>query len=169
MKLISELKDEDVGWKSKKAEMTQRLAARAILLKNNKIALLHVTKHGYHKLPGGGVESKESIEQALFREVLEETGCKIRIIGIIGKIIEYRTQENTIQTSFCYLAEVVEEGKPKFDRGEMEDGFKLEWVSANNAIKLLEKDRPQTYDGKFIVRRDSIFIKAAKIRIGVKK
>lgn len=170
MKLLAELKDVDVGWEPKESKMTKkRLAARAVLLKNNKIALLNVTKHGYHKLPGGGIEGSEDIKEALFREVLEETGCKIRIIGTIGKIVEYRTHESTIQTSFCWLAEAVEEGTPEFDRGEKEAGFRLEWLPAEKSLELLEKDRPETYDGRFIARRDAIFIQAVKNRIRVKK
>lgn len=33
----------------------------------------------YHLLPGGGVGYRETLEEALLREVLEETGLKVRI------------------------------------------------------------------------------------------
>ncbi|MBI2233357.1 MAG: NUDIX domain-containing protein [Candidatus Aenigmarchaeota archaeon] len=163
MKLISEIKDEDIGFKAKKTKLKERTAARAVLLNKNKVALLHVSKHGYHKLPGGGLEGSETVKQALVREILEETGCKIKIIADIGKIVEYRTYENTLQTSFCFLSEVVSEGKPDFDQGEIDNGFGLEWVDIKSAIKLLEKEKPETYDGKFIVIRDRMFLKKAEI------
>lgn len=92
MKLILELKDEDIGMKSKRVKMKKRLAARAVLFKGNKIALLHVTKYKYHKLPGGGVEKDETIEAALYREMMEETGCQIEIIKEVGKVIEHRNR-----------------------------------------------------------------------------
>ena len=132
------------------------------MFKKNKVALLHVSKHGYHKIPGGGLEESETVKQALIREILEETGCKIKIITDIGKIVEYRTHENTLQISFCFLAEVASEGKPNFDQGELENGFELEWADIKRAIKLLEKEKPETYDGKFIVIRDRMFLKKAE-------
>ena len=163
MKLISEIKDEDIGFKTKKTKLKERTAARAVLLNKNKVALLNVSKHGYHKLPGGGLEGSETVKQALIREILEETGCKIKIIADVGKIVEYRTHENTLQTSFCFLSEVVSEGKPDFDQGELDDGFGLEWIDMKSAIKLIEKEKPETYDGKFIVIRDRMFLKKAEI------
>src|SRR3989338_5734113 len=88
MKLLLELRDKDIGAISKKSIMKERAASRAILMNNGKIALMNVTKHSYHKLPGGGIEKGESIEEALLREMKEETGCKIKIIAELGKIID---------------------------------------------------------------------------------
>ena len=177
MKLLAELHDKDVGIKLKKQKETmKRMAARAVLMKGNKVALLYVSKDKYHKLPGGGVEKNETIEDALFREMLEETGCKIKIIGEIGKIIEHRprselvnnTNADLVQTSYCYLAEVVEEGEPNFDEGEKKVGYKLEWFSLENAIKLIEKENPTANDCKFIITRDRIILKSAQ-QILIKK
>ncbi len=166
MKLLLELRDENIGLKPKKLNnLTKRDAARAILLKGKKIALLHVTKQNYHKLPGGGLENKESVKKALFRELLEETGCKAKIISEVGKIIEHRTHLDLIQTSYCYVAQVIEEGIPQFDSGEMTAGYKLRWASIDSAIKILEKEKPENYEGKFIVARDLKFIKATKIQL----
>lgn len=163
MKLLAVIRDEDVGLISKKSGLTKkRSAARTILIKGKTIALLNVTKDKHHKLPGGGLEGREKIKEALYREILEETGCKIKIIGEVGKIMEYRSLFDLIQTSFCYIATVVKEGKPQFDEGERKAGFKLEWIGMNSAMKLLKKEKPATYDGKFIIIRDLKFIEAAK-------
>lgn len=53
-----------------------RRAARAIIIRNNsELLVMHRNKFGteYDTLPGGNVEMGETIEQALFREVSEET------------------------------------------------------------------------------------------------
>ncbi|HIG96805.1 MAG TPA: NUDIX domain-containing protein [Candidatus Aenigmarchaeota archaeon] len=167
MKLLLELRDKDIGAISKKSIMKERAASRAILMNNGKIALMNVTKHSYHKLPGGGIEKGESIEEALLREMKEETGCKIKIIAELGKIIEHRTHLGIIQTSYCYLAEVVKKGKPEFDKGELSAGYKLEWVKIDEAIKLLKKEpetkkRLENYAGKFIIKRELKFIEEAR-------
>ncbi len=141
-----------------------RKAARAVVFDNeNKIAILKVTKHNYHKLPGGGVEEGENLTKALEREAMEEIGCKISVYGEVGKIIEYRDEFNLKQESYCYLAKVVgEKGQPDFTEKEINDGFSVLWVSLDEAIEILEKDTPDNYEGKFIKVRDLCFLKEAR-------
>ena len=169
MKLLAELRDEDIGEKTKPGRLRTREAARAVAFKGNKIAMMHVSNHGYYKLPGGGIERGESIREALVREMLEETGCKIKITSPIGKVIERRTHNNNeLQTSYCFVAEVVHVGQPRLDEGEVEAGYKLEWMAIDEAIKILEKGKPkkeirlENYLGKFIIKRDLVLLKAAK-------
>ena len=163
MKLILEIRDKELGLKSKKPSvMKRRDASRAVLIKGRKKALLNVTRQKYHKLPGGGVEGKESIKEALQRELLEETGCTIKIMGEVGKIVEHRARTNVLQTSYCYIAKAIKEGKPKFDAGERRAGFRLEWVGIKQAMEALGNEKPRAYEGKFIVVRDLEILKAAK-------
>ena len=169
MKLLLELKDDDIGVRPRKIKTEIRSAARAVIFSGNKIALIHVTKNNYHKLPGGGIEKGETVKGALVREIAEETGCKIKITREVGKVIEHRSHEGIVmrnagllQTSYCYLADVMEKGKTNFDEGEKEAGYKLEWTSLASAIKIIENSKPNNYEGKFIVRRDLALLKAAK-------
>ncbi len=141
-----------------------RRAARAVVFDNNKnIGILYVSKYNYHKLPGGGLEGDEAIEGALKRECLEEIGCSTEIFGELGEIIEYRDKWSLKQHSYCYLANVVgEKGSPNFTEKEIDNGFEIKWVSLQEAIKLLENDKPEDYEGGFIQIRDSSFLKEAK-------
>ena len=165
MELLAEIHEKDLGIKEeKKVKYLPRKAARAVLYNDKKqIAFLYVSKHHYHKLPGGGIEEDESIETALAREVLEEFGCTIKVNSELGLIIEYRNQFEQIQLSYCYLAKVKENhGRQQYTEKELSQGFQLQWVNLNEAIKLLEQDQPTTYEGKFIVNRDLTFLKKAK-------
>ncbi len=163
MKTILELSDADVCVKPKEdSKHIPRTAARAIVLNKGNIALIHISKHKYHKLPGGGVDPGESIQEALAREMLEEVGCTIRVLGEVGEIIEHRTHENMVQTSHCFLAEVVKEGKPEFTPEEIEEGIELSWVPLDNAIEMIKKEWPDDYGGKFIVKRDLFYLQKAK-------
>ncbi len=141
-----------------------RQAARAVVVnKKNCLALLHVAKDHYHKLPGGGIEQKENIATALKRECLEEVGCKIKIIGEVGRVIEYRYGFSQRQESFCLLVQVAgETTKPRFTKREKAKNFKVKWVKISQAINLLKKDLPLTYEGKCIQLREQIFLQEAK-------
>ena len=149
---------------SEAQQYKRRDAARAVLFDTEgNVGLLHVTKHSYHKLPGGGVEEGETIEDALRRECLEEIGCAIEIGEPIGEIIEYRKEIATKQHSFCYLATVVgEKGEPNMDQGEIDLGFAIEWHPLDAAIELISNQHPMFWMGKFIVVRDAHFLSEAR-------
>ena len=53
-----------------------RTAIRGIIVKDDNILLIRTSK-GDLKFPGGGLEGNEMYEEALIREIREETGYKI--------------------------------------------------------------------------------------------
>ncbi len=158
MKLLKIIKDKEVT-----ADAKVRGASRAVLFdQNNLIPLLFVSKYNYHKLPGGGIENGEDKIEALKREVKEEVGSKFEVGSEIGKIIEFRSEFNLKQTSYCYFGKILSKGNPSFEKSEIEEGFKHVWLSLDEAILQLEKDNPENYEGKFIQERDLAFLKEAK-------
>ena len=144
--------------------MKPRVAVRAVMLDGNALAVLNVTRDGYHKLPGGGVEGSESLHKALEREVLEEVGCEIEVITEIGQVNDYRDEWGFYQESFCYLAKVVAKGLPTaMTENELAAGFEAMWLpSVTKAISVFEQDKPTAYEGVFIQRRDLVILKEAQ-------
>lgn len=57
------------------------MRATAIIIKDGLILLIHRFRNGneFYVLPGGGVEKGETIEEAVIREVKEETNFEVRI------------------------------------------------------------------------------------------
>jgi ADP-ribose pyrophosphatase YjhB (NUDIX family) len=64
-----------------------QLAVSAGIFRDGKILLVRRARdpaRGVYTFPGGRVEFGESLTEALAREVREETGLKIEIVGLIG-------------------------------------------------------------------------------------
>ncbi len=64
-----------------------QLAVSAAIFRDGKVLLVRRARspaQGFYSLPGGRVEFGESLHQALTREVDEETGLRIEIIGLAG-------------------------------------------------------------------------------------
>lgn len=59
-----------------------RVRVAAIILVDDRLLLVRQAKTAcpYHLLPGGGVEPGETLEEALLREVAEETGLLVRLV-----------------------------------------------------------------------------------------
>lgn len=148
----------------KRQTLTLRQAARAVLFDDeNNIALLHVQKGGYYKLPGGGVDEGEDFITALKRECVEETGCTIKVGAEIGMVIEYRGKFNLKQESYCYIAHVIgTKGTPDFTEHERSAEFKLIWVPLDEAIRLVSEANTEDYQGQFIAPRDLVILREAK-------
>jgi uncharacterized repeat protein (TIGR03833 family) len=159
MKLLKIIKDSDP---ENEESVKYREGSRAVLFdEDGLVPLLFVSKYNFHKLPGGGIESGESQEQALKRECQEEIGCEIEVGEEIGKIMEYRSQYNLQQTNYCYLGTIVSKGEPSLEEDEIEEGYRTVWMSLPEAIQAIETDEPECYEGIFIQKRESVFLKEA--------
>lgn len=88
--------------------MTMRKAARAIIIENDRILVMHRNKYGsqYFTLVGGRLNDNETPEQALVREVYEETGIRVRAGRPV--FIEEHAAPHNVQ--YIYLCEVEAHG-----------------------------------------------------------
>lgn len=121
-----------------------REASRAIIIKDNKIAMVKSLKEGFYKFPGGGIWENESKEAAVVREVLEETGLTLKKESIreYGYTLENRKSdvyENSIfsQKSFYFFADIEDyllEQRLTDDERELE--FVLEWIDLKEVHRL---------------------------------
>jgi len=167
MKLIKTIKDEDLFDEIPEPENPQpreRKAARAVVFDGDgNVGILHASKYKYHKIPGGGVEDDENIEEALDRECVEEVGAHVSIIQELGLIVEYRNKFNLKQDSYCYLAKVVgEKMQPSFTEKEIGEGFEALWLPLDEAIEIVKNNQPENYEGKFVQARELTFLEEAK-------
>jgi 8-oxo-dGTP pyrophosphatase MutT (NUDIX family) len=119
-----------------------RPSARAIIIKDNKIYMVHSLVYDYYKFPGGGIEKDESNIDALIRETAEEAGLvvikdSIKEYGYVHRIQKAKDPGYSmfIQDNFYYLCDV-EERKINQNLDDYEDfeKFTLELVDPKIAI-----------------------------------
>lgn len=117
-----------------------RPSVRGIIIRDGKVAMVHSLKFDYYKFPGGGIEDGESLEQALLREVAEESGLQvitdsIREYGLVHRVQKGDKEAIFIQDNFYFLCDVEAEAKDQhLDDYEAEERFTLEFVHPSHAI-----------------------------------
>jgi 8-oxo-dGTP diphosphatase len=140
-----------------------RQAVRAVVTDEaGGVYLMHAANHGYYKLPGGGIDDGESREEALDREIREEMGARIRVLGEIGQTVQYDEVEDFRQDSFCYTARLVGElGQPKLTTDEAEAGFRVErFDNLDDAIAAVEQWEGPPHSSMTI--RDAALLEAVR-------
>ena len=91
--------------------MAIRSAAKAIILHNSKVLINKCvqsdTNSVYYDLPGGGQHQFENLEEAVVREVLEETGYNINVVRFTGIAEEIQTNEEIRKVYSDYAHRIV--------------------------------------------------------------
>ncbi|KOO46176.1 NUDIX hydrolase [Priestia koreensis] len=142
-----------------------REAVRAAILHNGQILMVHST-FGDYKFPGGGRDEGEEKEEALRREMEEETGYNdCRIQRYVGTIIERNPDDYAVDalfemTSHYYLCELLTEkmGSQQLDDYEAEQGYTPKWVTLDEAIE--QNERLQTQHDW--IKRETFVLKKLK-------
>jgi 8-oxo-dGTP diphosphatase len=118
-----------------------REAVRAIILRGSEALLVHSSVNGDYKFPGGGMEHGECQEEALRREVTEESGGRVCSKPVpFGKVLEFDTPiekefDSFCMTSYYYLCEIDPIlGEQCLDEYEARLGFTPVWVELDDAI-----------------------------------
>ena len=115
-----------------------RHACRGILVHDENVLLVFQSKGNRYIIPGGGVEEGESLEQCCEREMLEETGMKVRVLQNYVKIEELFDVWNYINNYF--VCELIEDtGKLNLTELEKKAGCVPEWKSFDEALEIFGK------------------------------
>jgi len=79
-------------------------AVHGLCFLNGKLVIVYAEGKGYWTFPGGGIEPGETYEEAVIREVKEETNMKVLYQELIGYQDIYEPDRTVRQTrSFCIV------------------------------------------------------------------
>lgn len=112
--------------------------AGCVIVRNDKILMVKEAKkkcYGQWNFPAGHVDEHEIITEAAIREAYEETGCKVRLTGVLPiSCVDFENGETHIMVRFT--ADIVEENI-KFDTEEILD---VQWLDIKD-VKKHDKQR----------------------------
>ena len=136
-----------------------RPSVRGIILREGKVLLVHSLKYDYYKFPGGGIEPGEEMEEALGREVREETGFQvlpgsIREYGLVRRISRGKHTDVFYQDNYYFLCDIGSTVGQELDDYEDEERFTPEFVKPERAIHV---NRFHDHQGKWgiVQQRDN--------------
>ncbi len=92
-----------------------RLGCSAVIFDEGRqrVLLMQRDDNGLWCLPSGGMDAGESVSETIIREVEEETGLAIRVIGLVGVyssphvLVRYPDGNRFQIVSLCFAAEVI--------------------------------------------------------------
>ena len=109
-----------------------------LIVRDNKILMVKEAKkrcYGQWNIPAGYVENAERITDAAIREIYEETGCKVRLTGVLPiGMIDKKDDESRIMVTFT--AEIIEENI-NFNTEEILD---VQWIDLEKVKKMTNKE-----------------------------
>jgi len=119
------------------------IIAGCLIVRNNKILMVKEAKkkcYGQWNFPAGHVEENELITEAAIRETFEETGCKVKLTGLLP-ISTVILKENETAIIVKFTADIIDENI-KFDTNEILD---VKWLDIEK-VKKMTKQELRGYD-----------------------
>lgn len=162
MKCIDLITDKDVLGTDGMSNSEPRYRASAIIENmSGCYAVMYSHKFNLYSLPGGGVENGESIQDALTREISEETGCSCDCVEELGYVEENRKHCNYRQITYFYIVKTKTAGMSlHLTDVEIDNQTEVQWHRLEDAERLLATQECSTSQQKFIKSRDTVALSA---------
>ena len=120
-----------------------KVISGCLVIKENKILMVKEGNpicYGKWNFPAGHVDEGEKIRAAAIREVFEETGCTVKLKGILP-IVSVKAPSGETHVLVRFIAEIVDENI-KFDTDEI---LEVKWIDINE-IKNMSINEIRGYD-----------------------
>jgi 8-oxo-dGTP pyrophosphatase MutT (NUDIX family) len=152
-------------------KIESRVAVRGIIINKSKLLMLYSKRFNHYEFPGGGVKNGESFEDAVKREVQEETGYEVKtILGKAGYMIEYDKSRNKTydvykrKNVYFYLEISKNKSTPRFEKDEIIYEYEPRWIKPEKVILEYNRiiDTNLVHNMKWILREKYVIEKIVK-------
>jgi len=122
----------------------KREVVRGVCIHKREILVVYPNNELIYGLPGGGIESNESHQDALKREMNEEVGAEdIKILNYLGKMTTFRKKYHSddifVPTHHLYLIDILHYGTQNLITYEADLGLSFKFVDIDEVIKTNEQ------------------------------
>lgn len=110
-----------------------RVGVGAVILDGERVLLARRGRppgQGKWSIPGGLVDLGERIEDALVREVEEESGLRVRLLGLCGVIDRVIREQDVVRYHYVIIDYVAESVAGRLQAGS--DVAEVRWVDVND-------------------------------------
>ncbi len=110
-----------------------RVAVGAVVLDGDRVLLARRGRppgQGKWSIPGGLVHLGERIEEALVREIEEESGLRVRLLGLCGVIDRVVREKDTVRYHYVIIDYVAESVGGRLQAGS--DAAEVRWVNVDD-------------------------------------
>ncbi len=137
-------------------DVRKKIASRALIVKDNKIAILYSKKYNAYITPGGGIEENETLEDACIREAKEETGLIVKPIKQVAVLDCNYPRIRIVHNYFLceYLSETKETERTDH---EHDQDLELKWLSLKE-LKQAFATSTESYKYDTWMQNESIII-----------
>lgn len=131
-----------------KQHLEVQKGARGIAIKDNAVLLVYETKKDYYTLPGGGIQSHETPEAAVRREILEETG--FNVLNARATLIINQTFADSRWQHHYFVCEIADTPvENALTKAEETLGLTPVFKSVEEALMLFTTHQPKHFDPYF--------------------
>ena len=112
--------------------------AGGVIVRDNKVLMVKEAQkkcYGQWNFPAGHVDELEKITDAAVREAYEETGCKVKLTGVLP-ICSVDGEDGETRVMVRFTADILEENI-KFDTDEILD---VKWLNVKDVKNMTEKE-----------------------------
>ena len=112
--------------------------AGCLIVKDDKVLMVKEAKkscYGQWNFPAGHVDENELITDAAIREAYEETGCKVKLTGVLP-ISTVILKDGVTAIMVKFTADIIEENI-KFDTNEILD---VKWIDIEEVKNMTEQE-----------------------------
>jgi len=130
-----------------------RVACRGIVKKDNLYLMVHLKKTDIYTFPGGGILSGESLDECAKREVLEETGIKVKNLKLKMSVTEYFIDSTWTNHYFTCEIEDMSNSQDLTDE-EKELELEVVWKTEEEIFDIFENNMTLHEQGPQVHKRE---------------